>query len=323
MKTHLIIGGTGQDGRYLSDITRKNDMRPVVTTRNLASVSKTMFLAGTDEFEILELDPYNSKQVEDLIDYYKPAYISNLTAQSSVGRSFGSPGETYLSCVVPNLNILEALRAHSIKSKYFHAASSDCFGDNTYLGNMVIPEKSPQSPYASAKVAASECLQQYCKHFDVKGFNGFLSNHESVLRGDDFVFPKIFKSVIKIRDGKQRILALGDLDIVRDWGSAEEFMRGVINYMVSEHFEDFILGTGVSMSLRSVVDRAFSNFNLDYRDFVVTDPGLCRSSEIGKMCGTIDFLRNRIGWVPTLTGFELIDKLQEDFERKIADEVIS
>lgn len=322
MKMHLIIGGTGQDGRYLAKISRKFDMKVIVTTRKLTPINTEILEGSDDNIKLVELDPLNLSEVDDLISWYRPEHISNLTAQSSVGRSFKDPFDTYRSCVLPNLNILETLRKYSLKSKYFHASSGDCFGGNVYNSDLRIPYTAPQSPYASAKVAASECVSQYREHFDVLGFSGFLFNHESAFRTDDFVFPKIFKAAIKISSGEQQRLVLGNLDIVRDWGSAEEFMQGVLNYSLSDHVDDFMLGTGVPMSLRGVVDRVFSNYNLDYRNFVESDQSLLRTSEIEKICGTTDFLNSRIGWTPTLFGNELIDKLQTDFERKLNAEVL-
>jgi GDPmannose 4,6-dehydratase len=313
----LIIGGTGQDGIFLSSSIVKFGMSVCVTSRDLSTINKLNYDLYHPNVEFVEINPLILTDLESLIANYRPSYIFNLTAQSSVGRSFDQPYETFQSCILPNLNILEAIRNTSDKIKYFHAASGDCFGDNKYEGNCILPPTKSLSPYASAKIAASEVVNQYKQQYNICSLNGYLHNHESVHRGSNFVLPKIFKAAIDISNGSREKLKLGNLDIIRDWGCAQEYMEGTLRYIISDFPENFILGTGCAMSLRSVVRHIFSNYNLNYQEFTEIDETLIRKAEIKKMVGTTDFLINRIAWKPSLVGVSLIDKLQIDFERKL------
>ena len=314
----LIIGGLGQDGYFLSKAALAVGLDVVVTTREFIKYKLEIFHRENDNLKIIKADPYDADAIANIIHTLQPFLIFNLAAQSSVGKSFQEPSKTYMSCIVPTLNIVDAIKSSTNTIKFFHASSGDCFGSNKYDGGLELPNFKPNSPYAAAKVAAGQIIKQYKVSYEVLGVTGYLYNHESVRRGENFVFPKIFDAAFKISKGANMRLAMGNVDIVRDWGCADEYMQGVLRYMMSEHTSDFMLGTGTGISLRSVISRIFENYNLCYEEYLDTDPQYIRQSEIKSMIGTNEFLHQKVNWKPSLVGFDLIDKLQVDFERHFA-----
>lgn len=315
MNTCLIVGGLGQDGFYLSRCAIDLGMRAIVTTRDFSSLVTRNFGNEHPLLTIIQLNPEIFEDMENVINLYQPKVIFNLAAQSSVGQSFKIPRETYSSCILPNLNILETIRQSSKPIRYFHAASGECFGGNDYKGDLVIPHSNPANPYSAAKDLACKIVHQYRTCFGVNAVNGYLYNHESVRRGPAFVLPKIYRTAFNISQGARQRLPLGNIDIVRDWGSAQEYMNGILKYMTSDKPTDFLLGTGTGMSLRLIVDRIFSNYNLQYLDYIDIEQNLMRPTEVQKIIGTNSFLSASIGWQPQLTGYDLIDDLQGQFER--------
>jgi GDPmannose 4,6-dehydratase len=310
----LIIGGFGQDGYYLARAALENGMQVVLTTRNLNSYTHDDFDLSDPLLIKIQADPNDPQVIIKILQSYKPSMIFNLAAQSSVGRSFAKPLETYTSCLMPNLNLLDALKNTSRDTIYIHATSADCFGGNDYPGGLNLPRANPRSPYGAAKHMASQLVSQYRNHFGISAVNGYLYNHESIRRGPNFVLPKIFKTAFDVSNGKDVKLRLGNIDIIRDWGCADEYMRGLLEYAQSEHPTDFILATGVGMTLRSVVERVFTNYDLDYKEFLIIEETHKRPTDIDTIVGTNEFLKCKIGWEPSLTGLKLIDKLHLDYD---------
>jgi GDPmannose 4,6-dehydratase len=210
----------------------------------------------------------------------KPDEVYNLAGQSSVSLSFEQPVETMESVSTGTLNLLEAIRFMGKESKLYNAASSECFGDIGSTGATEETPFHPRSPYAAAKSAAYWLVSNYREAYGLFACNGILFNHESPLRGERFVTRKIISGVARILRGDTEKIKLGNIDIVRDWGWAPEYVQAMWLLMQYPTAEDIVIATGESHSLRSFVECAFQTVGLNWEEFVDCDQSLLRPTDI-------------------------------------------
>jgi GDPmannose 4,6-dehydratase len=281
-KTALICGISGQDGSYLAQFLLQKGYTVFGSSRDAetASFINLHRLGIYDQIKKLSIASNDFRSVLQAIKLIKPDEIYNLAGQTSVGLSFEQPVETFDSITVGTLNFLEAIRFLGIKTKFYNAASSECFGNTDNLpANEQTPFK-PRSPYAVAKAAAFWQVANYREAYQLFACSGILFNHESILRPTRFVTQKIITAVHQIQQGKQRNLYLGNLSIQRDWGWAPDFVEAMWLMLQQDSPDDFVIGTGKTHSLQYFVERAFECAQLNWKEHVIQDSNITRPTDL-------------------------------------------
>lgn len=297
-KTALITGVGGQDGAYLAHLLLGKGYRVFGTSRD-ADASRFDSLARLGilgQVNLLSMAPNDFKSTLMAISKARPDEIYHLAGQTSVGLSFEQPSETIESITIGTLNILESLRFLSLPARFYHASSSECFGDT---GGAAADEQTPfnpVSPYAVAKCAAHWLVRNYRQAHNMYAANGIVFNHESVLRPERFVTQKIVQAAYRISRGSKEKLSLGNLDITRDWGWAPEYVEAMWRILQSERADDFVIATGEANSLKDFADQCFSYFGLNWEDHVLYDKALLRPNEILWSQGNSEKARKELGW---------------------------
>lgn len=301
----LIFGITGQDGTLLAEFLQNKGFHVVGTSRNVKKINSNI-LKG---LKIHEVDTLSFSQIFKLIKLESPDIIYNLSGQTSVGKSFSEPLETYQTIVSTTLYILESIRVTKPEIKFLNASSTECFGFSDIDG---LTEKSPfnpLSPYATAKVMAYNLVNDYRLNFGIYVCTAIFSNHESHLRSTDFISMKIIEAAYNISKGSQKYLEIGDITIIRDWGWAEDYIEGIFLMMNQNIPDDYILATGKSISLEDFINYAFSKFNLDYKKHVRINKSFIRQNEIKKIYLNPQKAFDKLGWKAKHTVYEVIDNL--------------
>lgn len=307
----IICGVTGQDGAYLARLLLKNGYEVVGTSRKL-SIAKSQSLRAlgiTDQIELHCLDLLNSSEVQAFVEKHDPQEIYNLAGLTSVGLSFEMPCEAVSSITIGTLNLLEAIKKSGVEAKYYNAGSGECFGETNGRAVSEQDRFNPRSPYAVAKVAAHNLVKCYRDSFHLHACTGMLFNHESPLRPHTFVTQKIVSTAAKIKLGLADKLMLGNLDIYRDWGWAEDYVDAMWRMTKTDDPQDLIIATGRSVSLRSFAEQAFSYFELNYRDYVVQNSALFRPSDIAHSNCDPTKAQKVIGWKASKTVAEVIEEM--------------
>lgn len=298
-KRALIFGISGQDGAYLTELLLRQGYVIYGTSRDaeLSSFQNLQALGIRDKVCLSSASLTDFRSVMQAIKFADPDEIYNLSGQSSVGLSFSQPMETMESIVTATLNILEAIRFMNPQIRFYNAGSSECYGHtDPQPANEDTPFR-PRSPYATAKAAAHWAVANYRDAYGLYACSGILFNHESPLRPARFVTKKIIGSAARMAAGlEQGPLLLGNLDIARDWGWAEEYVDVIWRMLQAEKPKDYVVATGHSWSLREFVDQAFSVFGLDWREHVRHDPTLVRPSDIVHSAGDPDRAAQELGW---------------------------
>lgn len=256
----LIIGITGQDGSYLASYLLKEGYKVFGTTRDIytANTNNLKLLKIENKIELLSTSINDFRSLVFTLEKSNPDKIFHLAGQSSVGLSFQLPFEAVESISTSTLNLFETVRFFNKKIKIFIPCSSDCFGciskDKPADENT---SHNPMSPYAVAKSSSYWLAKTYRNSYDMFICVGFLSNHESPLRGKHFVTSKLFQSINKIKTKQISEIRFGDLSIIRDWGWAPSYVEAIFKMINLEKPDDFIIASGSSYSLREFVDKAF------------------------------------------------------------------
>jgi GDPmannose 4,6-dehydratase len=312
MKTALILGVSGQDGAYLSQLLLNKGYSVIGSSRDAQSNSfRNLELLGIfNDVEKVSISINDFRSVLQSINKFKPTEIYNLAGQSSVSLSFDQPVETFESIVLGNINILESIKFSDNSIKYYNAGSSEIYG-NTNISVSEFSVLNPRSPYGVAKSAAFWQVKNYREAYNIFASTGILFNHESPLRKSHFVTAKIIKSVCRIHYGSNEKLYLGNLDVWRDWGWAPEYVELMWKILQLETSDDFIIATGTTISLKDFIRYSFEYFNLNWEDHVVIDPKLFRPVDIERGISDISKAKNVLNWEPKIIGKLLITKLIE------------
>ena len=298
MKTALICGVSGQDGAYLSRLLLEKDYRVVGTSRDaqIATFSRLERLNVRDKVSVRSMALNDFRSVLQVISKVKPDEIYNLAGQSSVGLSFEQPVETLESISLGTLNLLEAIRFTGLPIKLYNAGSSECFGDTQNIPADEHTPFRPRSPYAVAKAAAHWEVANYREAYGLYACSGILFNHESPLRPERFVTQKVVAAACRIAAGSDEKLHLGNLDIQRDWGWAPEYVEAMWRMLQAEEPDDFVIATGETNSLETFVAEAFACVGLDWREHVMSDPGLLRPTDLRVSRANPQKARQLLGW---------------------------
>ena len=307
-KIALICGISGQDGAYLARLLIDKGYVVHGTARDAQMSSfghlKMFCIASKISFHSMALNDFRS--VLQVLTKVLPDEIYNLAGQSSVGLSFDQPVETLESISVGTLNLLEAIRFTNRPIKFYSAGSSECFG---HTGGVPADEDTPfrpRSPYAVAKATAYWEVSNYREAYNLYACTGILFNHESPLRPERFVTKKIVSAACRIAAGSTEKLHLGNINIARDWGSAEEYVDAMWRMLQQPNAEDFVIATGETNTLQDFVSIVFETLHLDWEDHVISDASLLRPSEIMISCGNPEKAAKKLDWKAKLKMRSLI-----------------
>ncbi len=315
-KVALIIGATGQDGTYLTRLLLSKGYRVVGTSRSqvlhLPDNYKKIGLDCTNDITFIKIDPESYSDVESALTVFKPDEVYNLSAQSSVAESFLYPFDTIKSITNAVINILEAIKKISPKSRFYNAGSSETFGT---LGDTVANEStifSPASPYGVSKLAAYWLVKNYRDAYRIFAVTGITFNHESCLRKEIYVTQKIISAAKRIASGSKESLYLGNLDVSRDWGWAPEYVEAMWLMLQNGDPEDFVIGTGQSFQLKDFLATAFSSIDLNWEDWVVLQPDLARPQEVSRSSCDPQRIFDRLGWKASYNALDVARFMLED-----------
>ena len=253
-----------------------------------------------------------------------PQEIYNLAAQSYVGSSFDQPMVTAQVDGIGPLRLLEIIRNYNSKIKFYQASTSELYGDSVYFSEIESSEGcqnentpfKPNSPYAVSKLYGFQIVRVYRDAYGIFACNGILFNHESPLRGLEFVTRKITNAVARIRLGLQKELKLGNLEAQRDWGLADDYIEAMWLMLQQENPEDYVIATNETHSIKEFVEEAFKMCNLNWEDHVTVDHQLIRPKDVPYLKGDYSKAKNKLGWEPKTKFQELVKLMVEaDLER--------
>jgi GDPmannose 4,6-dehydratase len=310
-KSALVIGVTGQDGAYLAALLAAKGYVVHGTSRDaeLARCEGLHALGIRDKVTLHSMSPVDLRSILHTVRRVEPDEIYNLSGQSSVGLSFSQPTETMESIVLATLNILEVLRLMGNGARFYNAGSCESFGDTAGIAADESLPFRPKSPYGIAKSAAVALVANYRESYGLFASSGILFNHESPLRPERFVTRKIVAAAVRIADGSNERLTLGNLAIRRDWGWAPEYVEAMWAMLQQDEPGDFVIASGAAYSLEEFVERSFANVGLDWRDHVDFDPNLCRPSDIAFSRGDASKAARVLGWRSAVGFAEVIERM--------------
>lgn len=319
-KSALITGILGQDGPYLAKLLLEKDYKVYGMIRRYSkpNFDNLDFLGITGKIEYIEADMTDESSLLNIVKRIRPHEVYNLAAQSFVGSSWEQAKLTTEINALGVLYLLNAIKYFSPTSKFYQASTSEMFG----LGNSggYQDEQTsfhPRSPYGIAKVYAYWMTVNFRESYGLFTANGILFNHESPIRGIQFVTRKITDGVAKIKRGLAKELRLGNLDAYRDWGFAGDYVEAMYLMLQQEKSDDYVVATGETHSVREFVEAAFTSAGLDdYKKYVVNDPRFQRPAEVPMLKGRSDKAQKILGWKPKVTFQELVDMMvKADIER--------
>jgi GDPmannose 4,6-dehydratase len=314
MKTAVITGITGQDGPLLSKVLLERGCRVVglVRASSAPNCLALKFCGIDDRVELVPADLSDLPGLIRLFERLRPQEVYNLAAQSSVARSFDEAISTFSFNTHSVINLLEAIRIASPRTRFYQASSSEMYGNVADLPITPNTPMRPVSPYGISKAAAHWIAVNYRDAYGLFVTCGILFNHESALRQPHFVTKKILSAAVRIRNGAGDRLRLGNLGIQRDWGYAPEYVRAMSGMVMRDNPDDFIICTGAAHSLRTFVETTFDACGLDWSQHVDIDESLIRRTEIRTIYGDPTRAQQQLGWRHSLSFREMIAKLVAD-----------
>ncbi len=309
----LIVGITGQDGSYLAELllSKGYEVHGLIRRSSSFNTSRIdhIYQGPQESHQRLVLhygDLTDGSRLVSLVGKIQPDEVYNLAAQSHVRVSFDEPEFTGDVTGVGSTRLLEAVRLMSPHSKFYQASSSEMFGATAPPQDEDTPFY-PRSPYGAAKVYSYWMTKNYREAYDMFAVNGILFNHESPRRGETFVTRKITRAVARIAAGKQDKLFLGNLDAVRDWGYAPEYVEGMWRMLQADKPTDFVLATGVACSVREFVEHSFARVGLEWEKYVDFDERYLRPTEVDALIGDASKAERMLGWKAKTSAKALAD----------------
>lgn len=326
MKRALVTGITGQDGSYLAELL-------LAKGYEVHGIIRRASTFNTARIDHLYVDPHESgarlklhygdlrdgSRLVTLLQQVDPDEVYNLAAQSHVRVSFDEPEHTADTTGTGTVRLLEAVRLSGISTRFYQASSSELYGATPPPQSETTPFY-PRSPYAAAKLYSFWITKNYREAYGMYAVNGILFNHESPRRGETFVTRKITRAVARIKAGQQSDLYLGNLDAIRDWGYAAEYVEGMWRMLQADAPDDYVLATGVGYSIRDFLDAAFSHVGMNWQDHVRFDERYLRPTEVDALIGDPSKARDALGWKATVDGLDLARLMVEADVQALAHE---
>ena len=313
MKRALLTGVTGQDGAYLTQLLLEKGYAVfgLVPHRSGESFERLEYLGVRERIETLPGDLTDLSSLIRALEAARPDEVYNLGARSFVGTSWAQPVSTALATGLGCLNLLEAVRIVKPDAKFYQASTSEMFGQNGQVAQRENSPFHPRSPYAVAKVFAHWSTVNYRESFGMFACCGILFNHESPLRGREYVSRKISDGAARIALGQQETLSLGNLEARRDWGFAGDYVEGIWRILQRDTPGDFVLATGKTHSVEDFCRIAFDRVGLDFRRYVVSRPEEFRPADVDELSGDPRQAKEKLGWSAG-TGFEELIRMMVD-----------
>ncbi len=321
-KSALITGLTGQDGAYLAKLllAKGYQVHGLVARRSTDTRWRLRELGIESDIAYLDGDLADASSVQRAVLKARPDEVYNLGAQSFVGSSWDQPITTGIVDGLGVTHVLEAIRQFSSHTRFYQASTSEMFG-------LIQAERQdentpfyPRSPYGVAKLYGHWITVNYRESFGLHASSGILFNHESPLRGIEFVTRKVTDAVARIKLGKQRELRLGNIDAKRDWGFAGDYVEAMWLMLQQDKADDYVVATGVTTTVREMCRIAFAHVGLDYQEHVVIDPAFFRPAEVEVLLGNPGKAERVLGWAPKTSLEGLIQMMVEADLKRVSKE---
>jgi len=321
-KRAFVTGVTGQDGAYLARhlLHKGYAVAGLVARRATPTDWRLRELAIVDDVEIIGGDMTDLQSLCGALAHAKPDEVYNLAAQSFVGASWAQPQHTAQVNAIGALNLLDALRMNCPHARFYQASTSEMFGLVQASSQDESTPFYPRSPYGIAKLAAHWFTVNYRESHGLHASSGILFNHESPLRGIEFVTRKVTDAVARIKLGKQKELRLGNIDARRDWGFAGDYVDAMWRMLQQPAPGDYVVATGVTTTVRDMCKIAFDLVGLDYKAHVVIDPAFLRPAEVEVLLGNPAKAARELGWTPSTPVDKLIAMMVDADLRRVARE---
>jgi len=312
----LITGITGQDGSYLAEFLLEKGYEVHGMVRRASTENFERIAHLRDRITLHQADLLDQLSIVSIVQDIRPHEIYNFAAQSFVPTSWSQPLLTGEFTGLGVTRMLEAVRLVDRSIRFYQASSSEMFGKVREEPQNEQTPFWPRSPYGVAKVYGHWITVNYRESYDIFACSGILFNHESPLRGKEFVSRKVTDAVARIKFGLQDKLAMGNLDALRDWGFAGDYVQAAWLMLQQDKPDDYVVATGEKHSVRELIELAFGHAGLDWRKYVVSDPKLFRPAEVHTLRGDASKARRVLGWSPKVSFAELIRMMVDaDLER--------
>ena len=337
MKKALITGVSGQDGAYLAKFLLKKNYKIIGTTKSLSRINKWRLKKLNIEKKIIyaQLNLHNKKSIDKVFEKFKFDEFYNFAGHSFVATSFKNALNTANNTGIGVVRILENIRKKNNKIKFYQATSSEIFGGSKTTYQNERSSYNPKNPYAISKLFAHLITGNYREYYNIFAVSGILFNHESPLRGEEFLTRKIAKGLIKIINGKQKFIEVGNLDSKRDWGYAKEFVEIMWKMMQQKKPEDFVISFGKAYSVKYFIDLCLRELNIkgkwigknEKRKFVTKEnktiikvnPKYIRKKDYKLLIGDSTKAKKKLNWHPKINIKKLV-KIMINEEKKLDSE---
>ena len=324
-KTALVTGITGQDGSYLAELllAKGYTVHGIIRRASTFNTARIDHLYEDPHVNGVKLflhygDMGDSSNLMRIVYDVKPDEIYNLAAQSHVRVSFDSPEFTGDVDALGTMRLLEAIRLTGVKTRFYQASTSELYGKVQEVPQKETTPFYPRSPYAVAKLYGYWAVRNYREAYGMHASNGILFNHESPRRGETFVTRKITRAASRIKMGLQNELFMGNVEALRDWGFAGDYVEGMWRMLQQDRPDDYVLATGEMHSVKEFLQEAFSYVGLDWERYTRHDGRYDRPSEVDQLLGDPSKARRVLGWEPKVT-FKGLVKMMMDSDLALAE----
>jgi GDPmannose 4,6-dehydratase len=322
MPTAIITGITGQDGSYLAEFLFERGYQVIGMVRRSSTVTFERIQHLQDDIILIQGDLHDQSSLVDIIERYRPDEVYNLAAQSFVPTSWNQPVLTGEVTALGVTRLLEAVRLVNPDARFYQASSSEMFGKAKEVPQNEQTPFHPRSPYGVAKVYGHWITVNYRESYNMFAVSGILFNHESPRRGLEFVTRKVSNGVARIKLGLAKELRLGNLEAQRDWGFAGDYVKAMWMMLQQDKPQDYVVGIGMTNSVRQLCESAFSFVGLNYEDYVVQDPLFYRPAEVDLLISDPQKAREELGWKPSVSFEELVHMMVETDLKRVSREII-
>lgn len=321
-KTALITGVTGQDGAYLAQLLLQKgyEVHGLVARRSTDTRWRLRELGIEGDVRYIEGDLADACSVQRALLKSTPDEVYNLGAQSFVGTSWDQPVTTGVVDGLGVTHVLEAIRQFRPETRFYQASTSEMFGLIQAERQSETTPFYPRSPYGVAKLYGHWITVNYRESFGLHASSGILFNHESPLRGIEFVTRKVTDAVARIKLGKQKELRLGNVDAKRDWGFAGDYVEAMWLMLQQDKADDYVVATGMTTSVRDMCEIAFRHVGLQVNDHLVIDPAFFRPAEVDVLLGDPGKAKRQLGWSPKTSLEQLITMMVDADLRRVSKE---